>query len=262
MTTGSTPIGTTWSIFSHLVAFPNEEWWLSIKLRRSQQRKPVDALHDDAGNPFQFQVTDTILEELHKIDLGGGGHIGVPEAVTNPETRDKYYVASLIEEAITSSQLEGAATTRQVAKEMIRTARAPQGRDERMILNNFHAMQAINRLKASPLTPKLILELHRIVTNNVLDDPTRPGRLRRTDENIVVTDLTDGVLHVPPSADTLPSRLTALCDFGNGTAPQGFVHPVIRFIILHFWLAYDHPFVDGNGRVARALFYWSMLHHG
>jgi Fic family protein len=36
---------------------------------------------------------------------------------------------------------------------------------------------------------------------------------------------------------------------------------VIRAIILHFWLAYDHPFVDGNGRTARALFYWLMLRH-
>ena len=34
----------------------------------------------------------------------------------------------------------------------------------------------------------------------------------------------------------------------------------MRSIILHFWLAYDHPFVDGNGRTARALFYWAMLH--
>lgn len=254
-----------WNDLIHLQppsGFSHEEWWISIKLRRNQQRKPVDALHDDAGKPFQFQITDSILEELHKIDLGGGGHIGMPEVVTNPETRDKYYVASLIEEAITSSQLEGAATTRQVAKEMIRTARAPQGRDERMILNNFHAMQAINRLKADPLTPELVFELHRIVTTDVLDDSTGPGRLRRADENIVVTDLTDGVLHVPPSADTLSARLMALCDFGNGAAPQGFVHPVIRSIILHFWLAYDHPFIDGNGRVARALFYWSMLHHG
>ena len=30
-------------------------------------------------------------------------------------------------------------------------------------------------------------------------------------------------------------------------------------MILHFWLVYDHPFCDGNGRTARALFYWSML---
>ena len=39
-------------------------------------------------------------------------------------------------------------------------------------------------------------------------------------------------------------------------------HHHIRAIILHFWLAYGHPFVDGNGRTARALFYWAMLHEG
>lgn len=32
--------------------------------------------------------------------------------------------------------------------------------------------------------------------------------------------------------------------------------------MLHFWVGYDHPFADGNGRVARALFYWAMLRHG
>ena len=41
-----------------------------------------------------------------------------------------------------------------------------------------------------------------------------------------------------------------------------FIHPVIRAIVVHFWLAYDHPFCDGNGRTARALFYWTMLRQG
>ena len=50
--------------------------------------------------------------------------------------------------------------------------------------------------------------------------------------------------------------------FANGLTPDKFIHPVIRSMILHFWLAYDHPFVDGNGRTARALFYWSMLKYG
>ena len=53
-----------------------------------------------------------------------------------------------------------------------------------------------------------------------------------------------------------------MCDFANAKTPEFFVHPVIRGILLHFWLAYDHPFVDGNGRTARALFYWQMLHSG
>ena len=62
---------------------------------------------------------------LHDIDRGTGGFIEIPEQITNPETKDRYYVGSLIEEAITSSQLEGAATTRRVAKEMIRVGRKP-----------------------------------------------------------------------------------------------------------------------------------------
>ena len=41
-----------------------------------------------------------------------------------------------------------------------------------------------------------------------------------------------------------------------------FIHPIIKGIIIHFMLAYFHPFVDGNGRTARSLFYWYMLKKG
>jgi Fic family protein len=77
---------------------------------------------------------------------------------------------------------------------------------------------------------------------------------------VVVDDLYGTVFHVPPPAEQLPQRIEALCAFANGSTPEEFLHPVVRAISLHFWLAYDHPFVDGNGRTARALFYWSMLH--
>ena len=53
-----------------------------------------------------------------------------------------------------------------------------------------------------------------------------------------------------------------MCDFANKTRADAFLHPILKAIILHFWLAYDHPFVDGNGRTARALFYWSVLSQG
>ena len=51
-------------------------------------------------------------------------------------------------------------------------------------------------------------------------------------------------------------------DFANSSAESPFVHPVVRAILIHFMIGYDHPFVDGNGRTARALFYWSMLRSG
>jgi Fic family protein len=238
-----------------------EAWWVGLKLNRGYSLKEIP-LRDMQGQPFQFMVTDYISEKLHYTDMNAGGRIGIPEPVTNPETKDQYYVSSLIEEAITSSQLEGAATTREVAQEMLRSARPPRDRDERMILNNFQTMKQIGTLKTQSMTVELLLRLHKSVTEATLDVPTAAGRFRLPEEEIVVSDAEGGVLHTPPPAEALPARMQAMCAFANGETPSYFVHPVLRSLILHFWLAYDHPFVDGNGRTARALFYWSMLRHG
>ena len=145
---------------------------------------------------------------------------------------------------------------------MIRAARPPRDRSERMILNNFLTMQQISQIKDQALTKELVLELHRLVTEETLSDPSATGRLRQKDENIFIGDNKGEVFHIPPPAEELEARMAAMCDFANGKTPSYFLHPVLRSIILHFWLAYDHPFVDGNGRTARALFYWSMLHYG
>ena len=168
-------------------------------------------------------------------------------------------IRSLMEEAITSSQLEGAVTTREVAKEMLRTGRNPLDKSERMILNTFITMRRIRELRGQRLTPELVFELHRLVTEGTLDKPDAAGRFRRPDELITVEDDDGNIMHLPPKAEELPDRLKLMCDFANGEPVEPFIHPAIRAMILHFWLAHDHPFVDGNGRTARALFYWAML---
>ncbi len=189
-----------------------------------------------------------------------GGKIEMPDQITNPQTRDRYYISSLMEEAITSSQLEGAAVTRRDAKEMLRTERKPRSEGEQMILNNYVTMRALEDFRREPLTPELVFEIHKLITDSTLDDPACAGRLRLADEPIRVSDaLTGEIVHVPPNADELPERMAKMCAFANEESIKPFIHPVVRAIILHFWLAYDHPFVDGNGRTARALFYWSML---
>ena len=248
--------------------FTREEWWGATKLVRRAALKDLP-LRDPAGEPFRYAVTDRIARLLHEIDLGAGGNIGMPDPIANPQTRSQYVMRSLFQEAVTSSQLEGAATTRAVAKEMLRTGRAPRTRGERMILNNYLTMQRIAEWKEKPLDPELIFEMHRMVTDGTLDNPDGAGRLRRPDEKITVQDVITGeIFHSPPPAEELSDRLAALCEFANGSVldvgkPEGrFVHPAVRAIFIHFWLAYDHPFVDGNGRTARALFYWSMLRQG
>ncbi len=128
-------------------------------------------------------------------------------------------------------------------------------------MNNFLTMRRLGELKDKPLTQDLVFEIHRLITEDTLDDPSAAGRFRRDDEKVVVNDMNGEIYHDPPPAPQLGDRMKAMCDFANEKAPSEFMHPVLRSIILHFWLAYDHPFVDGNGRTARALFYWSMLRH-
>jgi Fic family protein len=212
-------------------------------------------------------MNDLILRQLHYVDQRCSGSIAMPEVVTADEQAKRHYlVNSLMEEAIRSSQLEGATTSRRVAKELLQTGRQPRDRSERMILNNYRALQFMRDEIGDELTPEIVLELQRILADGTLDDPGAAGRLQRPDEErVAVWDRMDDTLHHrPPPAEQLPERLARMCSFANAPVQDEgeFVHPVIRAILVHFWLAHDHPFEDGNGRTARALFYWSMRRHG
>jgi Fic family protein len=241
----------------------HEDCWAGIRLARLGLLKALP-FHDKLGAPILFGMPDPVLQALHTIDRRAAGSLSMESPVVSGEDRDRYLVSSLIEEAITSSQLEGASTTREVAKAMLRSGRKPRDRSECMILNNFRAMERIRELRNAPFTPARILELHRVLTADTLDDPNAAGRLRGEDERVQVVDAQHvNVLHDPPAAASLPERLQLLCDFANrADEAEPFVHPVIRAILLHFMLGYDHPFVDGNGRTARALFYWSLARSG
>lgn len=241
----------------------HEEWWAGVKFARQSLYRPLPIKPAKEGR-FQLAMPDPAWEMVHLIDQKASAEISFTEIVANPQSRRRYLVSSLIEEAITSSQLEGATTTGRVAKEMIKSGRRPRTVSERMILNNYQAMSQITDWSKTPLSKALILDLHKILTHDTLDDPADEGRIQTpADDRVVVLDREDGkVLHSPPPAEQLEERLDALCDFANGKRFDGFLHPVVRAILVHFWLAYDHPFADGNGRTARALFYWTMLRQG
>jgi len=241
--------------------FSREEWWLLTKFFRQPLFKG-GPLKDAQGKWFKYALPDPAQALLHQIDRKAGGMISMPDEIINPDTRDRYLISSLMEESIRSSQIEGAATTRAAAKEMLRSRREPRNEGEQMVLNNFRALELIRSVKDQALTPDLIFQLHRMLTEGTLDKAEMAGRFRGVEDHIRVEDHYGQLLHVPPPVDQLEGRLKAMCEFANDVEPSKFLHPVVRAIILHFWLAYDHPFVDGNGRCARALFYWSILRQG
>jgi Fic family protein len=247
------PASSEWSI---------EEAWLATRTARlaAAQRLP---LVDAAGQPFTFCEPPELREHLRHADLHAGGFLATDGVTLTPADGRRHFTRSLAEEPFASSFIEGAATTRQRAKQLIFDKRRPRTRDELMVLNNYRGLEHIKDIAAQPLSIEAILETHRIITQDTMDNKQDSGRLRTSDEVRVVDDIDGAILHQPPPFHDLRTRLQAVCDFANAPdEPAHFIHPVARAIILHFMIGYDHPFVDGNGRTARALFYWSMLKSG
>lgn len=239
-------------------------WWFTFAHARRIAGQQLPLL-GKGGLAFWYCRATPVLESLHRIDREMAGHILLDEQVVSSGDRSRYLVNSLMEESIRSSQLEGANTTRLIAQEMLRTRRAPRDRSERMIFNNFAAMQTVERWARDDVavSAERLLHLHEIVTDGTLDDPADSGRLQTPEELRVAVVASDGsVVHEPPPAGELPQRMERLCRFANGDIDDGYLHPVVRAILCHFMIGYDHPFVDGNGRTARALFYWTMLRSG
>jgi Fic family protein len=233
-----------------------QELWARVKASRI-----TTTIYTWEKYAVAFGLTNKMQRMCHEFDMNFGGSWG-NSAVLSNENRERYLISSLMEEAIFSSQMEGAATTRKVAKEMLRKKMTPKDRSQQMIANNYQTIRFIVDNKETPLTPELVFYIHYLMTEKTLENPEDAGRLR-TNDNVVVEDgITHEVVHTPPPYQELPVFVEELCRYFNETDAKVFVHPIIRGIIIHFMIAYMHPFVDGNGRTARALFYWYMLKQG
>jgi Fic family protein len=244
----------------------HEEWWAGLKLRRTANQRTLPLALVGGATSFSYSLPDNVLRELDYVAQRASGQLALPEEVVSRTTRNKYVVQSLVEEAISSSQLEGASTTRRDARRMLAYGEEPKDRSQQMILNNYRAMQHIREIKDEPFTPERICEVHRIVTEKTLDDPNGAGRIQDNPDpadRVKILDEEDRLLHAPPPVEELPDRLVNLCAFANADIDATpYVPPVVRALTIHFMMGYEHYFEDGNGRTARALFYWSMLKQG
>lgn len=238
--------------------------WAIVKIGRAQQERELPLLGHNSVN-LRYTLPDLAQRELMLIDQQLAGRVSADTERPFPTgQRERFVISALQEEAIASSMLEGAATTRKDAKRMLRSGRRPKSQGERMVANNYRTILFIRETRDIDLSSEYLLEIQGLLTNDSLDDPDHVGRYRTEADDIKVVDTRDNeIMHVPPSAGELQHRIDMLCTFANAPLNgEPFVHPVVKAIILHFQLAFDHPFCDGNGRTARAIFYWYLLRHG
>lgn len=242
----------------------NESIWHTIKARRnliSKKNYLFDLLSEiDFSVDYEYNVNNHLQQKLHYLDFNFGAGLQKEQLLSDLE-RQQYLKNALMEEAFFSSKIEGATTTRIKAKEMLRKNKKPKTHSEQMILNNYNTIQFISEQKKENISVEKLFELHQLVTDNTLEDEF-VGAFRNNNEINVVNEITGEIVHTPPDFRNLEGLMDSFVDFFNNNPEEDFIHPIVKASILHFLIGYIHPFVDGNGRTARAIFYWYLLKNG
>lgn len=231
--------------------------WQMVKLQRMLNAKSVKF----GKYTFRFTITEQMLSLLHNFDMSLGGSMGT-ECIIPERDKNFYLVSSIMEEAIASSQMEGASTTRKVAKEMLRKQQKPKDKSQQMIVNNYSTIRYIMDHREDIFSINKLKEIHKHISYKTLDNTEDEGNIRTDNDIVVMNGITGEIAHTPPPYEEIEDLLEDLCKFANNDDENNFIHPIIKGIIIHFIFAFIHPFKDGNGRTARSLVYLYMIKKG
>lgn len=237
--------------------FNNEELWWILKNKRKSIEKKIDFNKRFSGT---YNINEYLQQKLHYLDFNFGAGLQKEKLLSDLD-KQSYLNNALMEESIFSSMIEGATTTRVKAKDMLRKNKKPKNKSEQMILNNYKTIQYISEHQDENISIEKLYDIHRLVTENTLD-MENIGAFRNNNDVHVMNEITGEIVHTPPNFEELDDLMKSFCEFFNNNPKEDFIHPIVKGSILHFLIGYIHPFVDGNGRTARAVFYWYLLKNG
>ena len=206
------------------------DFWNAIKISR------IGELISFGKRLFKFKITTHMQKFLHEFDMNFGGTLLTSDTIS--EKKKQYYLlSSLMEEAIASSQMEGANTTRKVAKDMLRKQAKPKNIDQQMIVNNYNTIRFLVEQKDKNFSPELLLEIHKMISENTLENHEDEGKFRTSDNIVVMDSLKGEIAHTPPSYTEINTYIDDLCNFANND--EKYIHPIVKAIIIHFIISYS-----------------------
>lgn len=223
-----------------------EFWPEELEYRR--ERAVMLPLRSYDGHEYWYCPVESFLKAGDRLmELIRGG-------VCN--TLDKYASdESMMDEAYYSSVIEGAYTTRQEARELILSGAEPEDRDQRMILNNYKALQFVTEHMDAAVNEEFIVEIARILTDGTLEGKMPDGY---RDQSVRVMSGRQEVVYEAPDAKYVREMMDQLIRYIAETED----HPIVKACVTHIYFVTVHPFVDGNGRTARALSWMILLQAG
>ncbi len=199
------------------------------------------------GLPFWFVINKTIEAQCDAVAAVAR------QSFVFDELSEQAMEEATIDEAVWSSVIEGAFTSKAEAARIIRQNKSPTNKSEQMVKNNYQALLYVLEHLEDPITAQTLIDIARMVTRGASDETVEGFRT----VPVYVTGR-EGIVYTPPDAAQVPALVDDLIAFITDSE----LHPLLKACIAHFYFVYVHPFTDGNGRTARALSYMMLLRTG
>ena len=199
-------------------------------------------------NPI-YSIDNKILKNIGAIEAAKQI---IENAPLLPYWEKKFQEEALVRTTHYGTHIEGnELSLNQVQKILDGERIVARDRDVQEVINYRKVLEYIEKRSGAKIDEDTIKELHKIVVKNVLPDDTTG--LYRQKEVVIRNSITGDVAFKPPKAVEVPWQMKELAIF---ISEEPELHPVLKGGIVHYEFVRIHPFVDGNGRVGRAL---SML---
>ena len=202
-------------------------------------------LKDFRGGPLAY------LEGVTQVRLSAA------RVLLTPQSSSRLYGIQAMEEEIVSTlSIEQIDTSRDSVRRIL-SGYAPTGEEENRVYGMKRGLEFIAD-PANRISVEHLYQLYEMTVGDFLPAEVRlrPGNLYRHDSVYVVGEKVE---HTGLDWNKLPAYMDDLIAFANEESP---IDDLLKAALLHFYLAYLHPYFDGNGRMARLLHLWYLVQQG
>ena len=203
----------------------------------------------------KYTITNNVLKHIGIVEASKEVIMNAPLI---PAWEAKFRKEAMERTVHHGTHLEGNPLTEEEVKDVLDGEEViARDRDIQEILNYRNVLKFIDAIQTQiggsgvyNFTLETILELHRLTTEKILlSETVGQFRIRQV---VIKNSKTGQVSYTPPPAVEVPYLIEDLVSWINSDEAKS-VHPILKAGIIHYEIARIHPFVDGNGRVARSV---------
>ncbi len=198
-----------------------------------------------------FIITNKTLTNIAKIEAA---EEVIKHSPLLPLWEKQFKEDAIIRSAYHGTHIEGNMLHKDEAKDVLLGKEViGRPRDIQEVINYRKVIEFIDeeaQRKIDKITEMLVKKLHRIIVDNILSsDQAGEYRIKQV---VVRNSQTGEITFRPPPPIEVPFLMREFLYWIN-KEDRDEVHPVLKAGIIHHELVRIHPFIDGNGRIARVL---------